>query len=114
MNNINNLFHDNEYKIFTRKVKKNLIDYTVNNSNIMQYKSGVIALRTPRKQYLYCDTEIKEFIECFNNICKSNLNLWFEDQLALQKTFQIFPEISKCCNFDSKICDWNLNSSSIF
>lgn len=113
-NNINNLFYGNEYKIFIRKVNRNLIDFTLKTQNIMEYKSGVIGIRNPSERFLRMDHDIKSFISTFNDFSKERLNIWFEDQIALYKTFQSQPHITKVSYFGVEICDWNLNPSSIF
>ncbi|MBO6979325.1 MAG: hypothetical protein JJ837_07840 [Prochlorococcus marinus XMU1428] len=113
-NNINNLFYGNEYKIFLRKVNKNILDFSLKTKNIMHYKSGVIALSNPSKSFLRKDHDIKSFIETFNDFSKERLNIWFEDQIALYKTFKSMPHITKVSYFGAKICDWNLDPFSIF
>ena len=113
-NNINNLFYGNESKIFIRKVNRNLIDFILKTQNIMEYKSGVIGIINPSERFLRMDHDIKNFIETFNNFSKERLNIWFEDQIALYKTFNSLPHITKVSYFGVKICDWNLNPSSIF
>ena len=113
-NDINNLFSRNKSKIFLRKVNRNLIDFTLKTQNIMPYKSGVIAIVNPSKRFLREDHDIKSFIITFNDFSKQRLNIWFEDQIALYKTFKSLPDITKISHFGTEICDWDLKSSSIF
>ena len=80
----------------------------------MHYKSCVIALSNPSKRFLREDHDIKSFIATFNDFSKERLHIWFEDQIALYKTFKSMPHITKVSYFGAKICDWNLDPFSIF
>ena len=110
---LNKLFKEENFYI--RKVNLNLVDKLLNSSpKIMNYKSGVIILKSEKDKFLKDNKMIIYFVTIYLKFCIQDFDKWFADQIALTKTFENLPALAENSCFDKKVCDWDLSPFSFF